>query len=169
MNKVYVSVGIGVLLIAGVLILVRLTSEPRTNVPTTTPSPVVSLPPSALPSTSSPSPSVASTTSSELKLEYPKPNQEIESPLQVKGTLPGTWFFEGQINGKLVTPDGETLATAPLFAEGEWMTESDVLFSGELSFSNLKNISTAILVIENDNPSGLEENKKSAQIPVTLR
>lgn len=106
--------------------------------------------------------------SSELKLEQPQPNQKIESPLIVKGELPGTWFFEGQIYAELVTEDGEVLAGSPLYAEGEWMTEEDVVFSGELIFNNVKEVPTATLIIQNDNPSGLEENQKRVEIPLKL-
>ncbi len=113
------------------------------------------------------SPSTTSS-NSELTIESPQPNQEVSSPLMVKGKLPGTWFFEGQIYAELITGDGEVLAGSPLYAEGEWMTEEDVSFSGELIFNNVKEASTATLVIRNDNPSGLAENQKKAEIPVKL-
>ena len=128
--------------------------------------PVVSSQPQAAPSavaTSSP------VTNVELKLENPQPNQEISSPLTVKGKLPWTWFFEGQIYAELIGEDGEVLAGSPLYAEGEWMTEEDVAFSGELIFNNVKAVPTATLVIQNDNPSGLAENQKRAEIPLRLR
>jgi hypothetical protein len=128
--------------------------------------PIASPEPQATMSSTMPSSAPTNSATSELTIESPQPNQEVSSPLTVKGKLPGTWFFEGQIYAELIAEDGEVLAGAPLYAEGEWMTEDDVPFSGELIFNNVKNVSTATLVIRNDNPSGLPENQKKAEIPV---
>jgi hypothetical protein len=121
-----------------------------------------------------PSPTTPVTTSSlspvtDVHLEVPKPNQVITSPLVIRGTAPGTWFFEGQLRASLVSNSGQVLAQSAPQAQGEWMTEDQVYFEGKLIFTVPAGMETAIVVIENDNPSGLPENQKKYEVPVILK
>lgn len=96
--------------------------------------------------------------------ENPRPNQTISSPLTVKGRARGTYFFEASFPIRLVDENGRELAESYVEAQGEWMTEEFVPFSGELEFTTSAKSGT--LFLEKSNPSGLPENKMVLEVPV---
>lgn len=97
----------------------------------------------------------------QVQLLKPAPNSTVSSPFEIAGKAPGSWFFEGQILGEIKNAKNESLAIFPLQADGEWMTENLVSFTGSVSFQTIKAGDTITLIIRNDNPSGLPENDKS--------
>ncbi len=99
-----------------------------------------------------------------IRVNSPRPNQLIESPLTVEGEAKGFWFFEGSFPVKLLDADGNTLAQSVAQAKSEWMTEEFVPFEAKIEFSTQKEEGT--LVLEKDNPSGLPENADELRIPV---
>lgn len=103
--------------------------------------------------------------SDEMLVDNPRPNQSVASPLVIQGKARGNWFFEGSFPAELFDENNVPLGTVALTAEGEWMTEEFVPFTGEISFLKPKT-STGKLIIKNDNPSGLPENEKKLEIPV---
>ena len=103
-----------------------------------------------------------------IKIDNPRPNQLIESPLFVKGEARGNWYFEASFPIKLFDDNGFLLGVMPAQALGDWMTEDFVPFSSTLSFavpSTLK----GRLVLEKDNPSGLPEQADELIIPVYFK
>ena len=103
-----------------------------------------------------------------IKIDNPRPNQLIESPLFVKGEARGYWYFEASFPVKLFDDNGFLLGVMPAQALGDWMTEDFVEFSATLSFavpSTLK----GRLVLEKDNPSGLPENSDELRVPVLFK
>jgi hypothetical protein len=103
-----------------------------------------------------------------IQLEMPRPNQVITSPLTIKGQARGTWFFEGDFPVKLLDENGEVIARHYLTAQGEWMTEDFVQFSGELEFT-VPDSERGTLVLEKDNPSGLPEHADELTVPVRFQ
>jgi len=101
----------------------------------------------------------------DMVLEMPKPNSVVVSPIKISGEARGSWFFEGSFNAEVLDSDGDLLGDAILTAEGEWMTNEFVEFTGELEFDNTSD-STGELIIKSANPSGLLENQKTLSIPV---
>lgn len=101
----------------------------------------------------------------EIVVEMPRSNTIISSPTRIQGRARGFWFFEGTFSVFLLDKDGVELGSSVLLAEGEWMTEDFVNFSGELVF-DAPSSKTGKLVFKNANPSGLSENDKSIEIPV---
>ena len=100
-----------------------------------------------------------------IKVDNPRPNTLLISPLEIKGAARGTWFFEAQAGAKLLDEDGEEVATGIVQTEGDWMTGEFVGFSGELLFERQES-GKGTLVLENANPSGLPENQIQLIIPV---
>ena len=93
--------------------------------------------------------------------------QTVSSPLEISGSLPGTWYFGGSFTVKLVNQDtDETLAIAPASNEADWMTEDQVPFSATLTFQ--QSAQNGALVLERANPSALPENDSSIVIPVVI-
>jgi len=101
-------------------------------------------------------------------ISIPQPNTKVTSPLTVKGTAPANWFFEGQIHLKLVDANKKVIAGAAgkEVTPGSWMEDKPVEFEGTIQFATTAK--NGFLIIENDNPSGLSENQKTFEIPVTF-
>lgn len=101
-------------------------------------------------------------------VSMPLANDEVESPLSIEGEARGYWFFEGSFIVRLLDADENELAFGTAVASGEWMTEDFVPFEAELTFDP-GDQEEGVLVLENDNPSGLEENQRRLEIPIRFQ
>lgn len=103
----------------------------------------------------------------DITVTVPQPDSIISSPLIIEGQAGGNWFFEASAPVKLLDQQGNQLASGIIQAQGDWMTEDFVPFVGEISF-NIKDVTPAILLLQNDNPSGLPEFAKEIRVPLVL-
>lgn len=108
-----------------------------------------------------------SSTSPNLKIFNLVPNQAISSPLVVFGEAKG-WYFEASFPVRIQDEDGNILVVAPAQAKSDWMTNEFVPFETKLEFKPSTR-SRGFVILEKDNPSGLEENAESVQIPVIFK
>ena len=102
-----------------------------------------------------------------IRLDSPKPNEIVKSPLLIDGEARGTWYFEASFPVKLYDANNNLLAQAPAQALSDWMTTDFVSFSVTLTFPT-PSTQTGTLVLEKDNPSGLPQNDDSVSIPVSF-
>lgn len=100
-----------------------------------------------------------------VRVDNPRPNQEISSPITITGEARGYWFFEADFPIRLYDANGVEIALAIATAQGEWMTEDFVPFEATLQFAKPAT-ATGMLVLERDNPSGLPENADALMVPV---
>lgn len=98
-------------------------------------------------------------------LETPRPNELIESPLMLRGMARGSWYFEADFPIKIYDDNNFLLGTAIAQAQDDWMTTDFVDFEAELFFS-LPSTKKGYLILEKDNPSGLEENYDELTVPI---
>lgn len=98
-------------------------------------------------------------------VENPRPNQQVKSPLLIKGRARGTWFFEATFPVKLLDDNGNLLYEGFATAKGEWMTEDFVPFEAEITFDKGES-KKGQLILEKSNPSGFEENSDQLVLPV---
>lgn len=103
-----------------------------------------------------------------IRLSTPRPNQVIESPMQIVGEARGTWFFEADFPVKLFDDNGFLLGVTPAKALGDWMTEDFVTFNATLPFA-VSSTPKGRLVLEKDNPSGLPEHADELIIPIHFK
>jgi hypothetical protein len=103
-----------------------------------------------------------------IKIDNPRPNQIIESPLFVKGEARGNWYFEASFPVKLFDDNGFLLGLTIAQAQDDWMTEDFVPFSAILPFA-VSSTPKGRLVLEKDNPSGLPEHADELIIPVYFK
>jgi hypothetical protein len=103
-----------------------------------------------------------------IRIDQPRPNTMITSPLIVTGQARGAWYFEADFPVILYDANGNILASTPAQAQGEWMTQDFVQFSAEIIFE-MPDTDTGELVLEKSNPSGLPENIDELRIPVRFR
>ncbi len=100
-----------------------------------------------------------------IRLENPRANQEIASPLTISGEARGTWYFEATFPIRLIDSDGNDLYTGFATARGEWMTEEFVPFEVDITFDTPE-VGFGTLILEKANPSGLSENTDELRVPV---
>ncbi|MBU4023174.1 GerMN domain-containing protein [Patescibacteria group bacterium] len=103
-----------------------------------------------------------------IKIDNPRPNQIIESPLSIKGEARGFWFFEASFPVKLFDDNGFLLAVMPVQSLGDWMTEDFVSFDTLFPFA-VPSTKKGRLILEKDNPSGLPEHADELIIPVYFK
>ena len=101
-----------------------------------------------------------------IKVDQPRPNTTITSPLNITGQARGTFFFEATFPIQLLDSNGQEITTTPATTQGDWMTEEFVPFTATLSFPAQPAGSRGTLVLAKDNPSDLPENAQSLEIPV---
>ena len=77
-----------------------------------------------------------------IRVDSPRPNAVIQSPLQIQGEARGTWFFEADFPIELLDAEGQVIGMAIATAQGEWMTEEFVPFTASLTFTFLPSRST---------------------------
>ncbi|MCE9586432.1 Gmad2 immunoglobulin-like domain-containing protein [Candidatus Uhrbacteria bacterium] len=91
----------------------------------------------------------------------------IQSPLQIFGEA-RLWYFEAVFPVELRDSAGRMIGLGPAQASSDWMTEDWVPFEVQFAFPDQPAGSRGTIVMMNDNPSGLEENSDSFEIPVTF-
>jgi hypothetical protein len=103
-----------------------------------------------------------------IRTDFPKPNDIVSSPINIRGEARGYWFFEATFPVKLLDENGNIVAQYYAQAKDEWMTENFVPFSCDLEFS-FSGERRGELILEKDNPSGLSEYNDYLRIPVTIK
>ena len=106
-----------------------------------------------------------------IRVDFPRPNQTIQSPLTVKGKARGSWFFEASFPVILTDWDGRIIAEGIATAQGDWMTSEFVPFEAVIPFVKDPNAysNRGALILRKDNPSGLPEHDDAFEIPVVLK
>ncbi len=103
-----------------------------------------------------------------IRVDFPRPNETINSPLTIIGQARGSWFFEADFPVKLYDANDKLITSAIAFAQSDWMTEDFVPFAAELKFTPPVTDS-GNLVLEKANPSNLPANDDQLIIPVKFQ
>lgn len=93
----------------------------------------------------------------------------VESPLELRGEVPGNWSFEASFPVSIADDAGVELARESARLQGDWMTTELVPFTVQLSFEAPATGKVGTVILHKDNPSGLPENDDVVKIPVTFR
>lgn len=102
-----------------------------------------------------------------IRIDSPRPNTEVTSPLVISGEARGTWYFEATFPIVIRDANGRELARSFAEAEGDWMTEDFVPFTANIEF-NEPTTPTGTLILEKANPSGLPANADSLNVPINF-
>lgn len=100
-----------------------------------------------------------------IRIDTPRPNSNVVSPLNIKGVARGSWFWEANSTAEIYDGNGLSKGSGFVIAVGESMTEDFVRMEGVIEFEKPET-PTGKLILRNDNPSGLVENQKELIIPV---
>jgi len=101
-----------------------------------------------------------------ITLTEPVKDSLITSPLYFSGQSRGQWYFEGTFPVVLTDDAGTIIAQGTATAQGDWMTEQFVPFSGDIEFEAPPNSEKGKLILQKSNPSDLPENDDSLEIPI---
>jgi len=104
-----------------------------------------------------------------IRIESPRPGGAIVSPLSLKGTARGYWFFEATAPVELRDEHGGLRAQGYIEAIGPWMTEEFVSFEGRLDFVKPNTLMNGELVLRRANPSGLPEHNDTLRVPIHFK
>lgn len=110
-----------------------------------------------------------------IRIDSPRPNGMVESPLTITGEARGYWYFEASFPVILTDWDGLIIAEHYAEAQSDWMTEEFVPFSVVLEFESPYNegdpefMKRGTLILQKDNPSGLPENDDALEIPIEFK
>jgi len=97
----------------------------------------------------------------------PQPNQTVTNPIALTGKAKGFWFFEATAPVKLFDDKENQIAESHIQAQGDWMTNHYVPFTGTLNYS-VNATTSGTLLFQNDNPSGLPQNQKEFRVPIVI-
>jgi len=105
-----------------------------------------------------------------IRINNPRPNQTVSSPLIITGEARGSWYFEASFPVILTNWDGLIIAQGVAQAKSDWMTTDFVPFEATLTFIVDKDTysNRGSLILKKDNPSGLPENDDALEIPVVI-
>jgi hypothetical protein len=103
-------------------------------------------------------------TGSELKVFEPTALATVKTPILIKGSAPGSWYFEAVFPIKITDESGVVLGEGQAKAKSNWMTEKPVPFEAKISFEK-NGAQDGFIVFAKDDPSG-RGFSKSVSIPV---
>ena len=105
-----------------------------------------------------------------VRLDEPIAGDTVSSPIKVSGHARGFWFFEATAPVFVTDASGEIIGEGFIQATEPWMTEDFVPFEGTISFdiSNENNVSGSkgVLILRQQNASGLPEHDDAFEVPV---
>ena len=90
-------------------------------------------------------------------ISTPLAEEEITSPVVIKGEARGTWYFEATFPVVLVNWNGLIIAEGYATAQNDWMTEDFVPFEAVLEFEKPEYGERGAIILQKSNPSGLSE------------
>lgn len=100
-----------------------------------------------------------------VRVSTPRPGTFVENPVLVEGEARGYWFFEADFPVRVLDVTGQELGIGIAHALDEWMTEEFVPFRASVQFMEPFS-KEGVVVLEKDNPSGLQEHADELRIPV---
>jgi hypothetical protein len=105
-----------------------------------------------------------------IQVTSPQPEEVAGIPLELSGKARGYWFFEATAPVVVTNWDGLIIGEGYITADGDWMTEEYVPFSGTVSYSLPADSysATGTIIFQRANPSGLPENDDAFEIRVQL-
>lgn len=107
-------------------------------------------------------------TSNDIVVTNPLAGSVAGRSFLVTGKARGYWYFEASFPVRVLDSNGKVIASGLAQAQGDWMTADFISFiSTELKLSD-SYIGPATLVLQKDNPSGLQEKDASISIPFTI-
>ncbi len=102
-----------------------------------------------------------------IQVTEPQANQEISTPVLIKGQARGSWYFEASFPIEIQDSNKLTIATGIAQAKADWMTNDFVPFEASVDFERpvTKN---GYLILKKDNPSGDPDKDDQLILPISF-
>jgi|GEM_PF-1827273 len=112
----------------------------------------------------------AMATSGIIVIDEPVTEAAVDSPIVVSGQARGYWFFEATAPVTVTNWDGLIIGEGYITADGDWMTEDFVPFTGDIAYTQLVSpySATGTIIFHRANPSALPENDAAIEVTVQL-
>jgi len=114
-----------------------------------------------------PEPTYVNASADLIRVTTPTPGSVTGKPITVMGEARGGWYFEASFPIEVRNSAGAVIATGHAEAQSDWMTGNFVPFTATVQIP-ASYIGEAVLVLMNDNPSGMVENARSISFPITI-
>lgn len=114
-----------------------------------------------------PAPEVSGPNKADLAAFSIAPGGAVHGVTTFTGTLPGSYFFEGNVVVHVLNAQQEHVLSGHGTAVGDWMTAGPVNFSSTVDFTSVPK-GPAWIELHNDNASGDESKEKTIDIPVVV-
>lgn len=102
-----------------------------------------------------------------IRVRVPSSGGSVSSPLLIAGDARG-WYFEGSFPVWILNTNGVKIGSGIAEADGDWMTDSWVPFTGQIDYPPQPAGSKGTVVFSKDNPSGDPKNDDSAELQITF-
>lgn len=102
-----------------------------------------------------------------IQVTEPQANNEISTPVLIKGQARGSWFFEASFPVEVWDENKSIISTGIAQAKSDWMTNDFVPFEAIIDFERpvTKN---GYLVLKKDNPSGDPSKDDQLILPISF-
>lgn len=97
----------------------------------------------------------------------PAPNGEVNKTFTVAGRARGTWYFEASFPVSVIDGVGTVVGQGFAQAQGDWMTENYVPYTGTIAINSYTGPAT--LILHKDNASGDPERDAFISIPILVQ
>lgn len=108
----------------------------------------------------------------DIEIKSPVPGAVSTEVLYVKGAIPGSWYFEGSAQFKIVDDQYKEIAFGSIPALSDWMTTQRVPFEIKITTDSLNYTGDAVIHIQSENVRGDEEGErevKKMSIPIRIK
>lgn len=108
----------------------------------------------------------------DVEIKSPLPGSTISGDFALKGSVPGSWYFEASAQFKILDSTYKEVAIGSVQALSDWMTTQRVPFEVKMNTSMLNAKGKATIVISSENVEGGEEGErkvKRMEIPVVIK
>jgi hypothetical protein len=101
----------------------------------------------------------------DVRIDKPRPNQSVTSPVAITGSARGTWYNEAVFQVRVLDGNGSIIAQGYASTPMQWMTEDFVPFRTTLAYEQPTTTSGRIEILK-ANPSGRPENEQTLHYPI---
>lgn len=102
-----------------------------------------------------------------IELKSPLPGTRVSSPIVIKGTASGSWFYEGSFPVEVLDGNRAVIGKGIATSTFDWMTMGFIPFRASIVVKNKPLSGTAgSILLKRDNPSGDSTNDQAIEVPI---
>lgn len=108
----------------------------------------------------------------DVEIKSPLPGSTVSGSFVLKGSMAGTWYFEGSAPFKIMNETYQEVVIGSVQALSDWMTTQRVPFEVKLDSATFNASGKATIIVSSENVQGDDEGArkvKMMQIPIVLR